>query len=164
MIEIAASSVKDTWHKASLSISYLFLSIVSVFLWFSNLRLHHETYTSLLTLFPCLSFPLFLSLPLPRSSNAASLKTRMQVLSASPAATYTGMGQAFSRISSAEGARALWRGVASVIMGAGPAHAVYFGTYESVKEATGGNNEGHQFLSTGEFESWTQADEKRRRR
>lgn len=74
----------------------------------------------------------------------------MQVLSASPAATYTGIGQAFSRISSAEGARALWRGVASVIMGAGPAHAVYFGTYEVVKESTGGNREGHQFLSTCE--------------
>ncbi len=33
-------------------------------------------------------------------------------------------------------------------MGAGPAHAVYFGTYETVKEATGGNREGHQFAST----------------
>ena len=49
--------------------------------------------------------------------------------------------------------RALWRGVASVIAGAGPAHAVYFGTYEFVKEVTGGNREGHQFLSTCEFAS-----------
>lgn len=74
----------------------------------------------------------------------------MQVLSASPAATYTGVGQALQSIASAEGARALWRGVASVILGAGPAHAVYFGTYEVVKDFTGGNREGHQFASTGE--------------
>lgn len=76
------------------------------------------------------------------------VRTRMQVLSASPAATYTGVAQAFSRISTAEGARALWRGVTSVILGAGPAHALYFGTYEAVKDVTGGNNEGHQFAST----------------
>lgn len=76
------------------------------------------------------------------------IRTRMQVLSATPAATYTGVVQAFNRISTVEGARALWRGVASVILGAGPAHAVYFGAYETVKEATGGNREGHQFLST----------------
>lgn len=72
----------------------------------------------------------------------------MQVLSASPAATYTGVTQALTRISSVEGARALWRGVASVILGAGPAHAVYFGAYEMVKESTGGNEKGHHFAST----------------
>jgi solute carrier family 25 iron transporter 28/37 len=77
----------------------------------------------------------------------------MQILSASPAATYTGVAQAMSRISSVEGARTLWRGVASVIMGAGPAHAVYFGTYEAVKDMTGGNERGHQFASTGETPS-----------
>lgn len=72
----------------------------------------------------------------------------MQVYSASPAAVYSGIGNAFTRISSTEGARALWRGVASVIAGAGPAHAVYFGTYELVKEKAGGNRDGHQFLAT----------------
>ncbi|PWN41931.1 putative MRS4-protein of the mitochondrial carrier family [Ceraceosorus guamensis] len=76
------------------------------------------------------------------------IRTRMQILSASPAATYSGVTEALRRISSAEGGRALWRGVASVVMGAGPAHAVYFGTYEVVKEATGGNRSGHQFAST----------------
>ncbi|KAF8311357.1 mitochondrial carrier [Clavulina sp. PMI_390] len=77
-----------------------------------------------------------------------SIKTRMQVFSASPAAVYSGIGNAFTRISSTEGSRALWRGVASVIAGAGPAHAVYFGTYEGVKELAGGNREGHQFAAT----------------
>lgn len=72
----------------------------------------------------------------------------MQVFSASPTAAYSGIGNAITRISSTEGARALWRGVASVIAGAGPAHAVYFGTYEVVKEAAGGNRAGHQFAAT----------------
>ena len=56
---------------------------------------------------------------------------------------YTGIGNAFTRISSTEGVRVLWRGVSSVIMGAGPAHAVHFGTYEAIKEVTGGNREGN---------------------
>jgi solute carrier family 25 (mitochondrial iron transporter), member 28/37 len=66
----------------------------------------------------------------------------MQVFATSPGAMYTGIGNAFTRISSTEGVRALWRGVSSVIVGAGPAHAVHFGTYEAVKEMTGGNREG----------------------
>lgn len=70
-------------------------------------------------------------------------QTRMQVFATSPAAMYTGIGNAFTRISSTEGVRALWRGVSSVILGAGPAHAVHFGTYEAVKELTGGNREGN---------------------
>ncbi|KAG9312970.1 mitochondrial carrier domain-containing protein [Chiua virens] len=77
-----------------------------------------------------------------------SIKTRMQVFAASPAAVYTGIGNAFTRISSTEGMRALWRGVSSVILGAGPAHAVHFGTYEAVKELAGGNNVGNQWIAT----------------
>lgn len=38
-----------------------------------------------------------------------------------------------SKISTAEGSLALWKGVQSVILGAGPAHAVYFATYEYSK-------------------------------
>ena len=74
----------------------------------------------------------------------------MQVFATSPAAVYTGVGNAFTRISSTEGMRALWRGVSSVIMGAGPAHAVHFGTYEMVKEFAGGNVEGapNQWIAT----------------
>ncbi|KAI0741931.1 mitochondrial carrier [Daedaleopsis nitida] len=79
-----------------------------------------------------------------------SIKTRMQVFATSPAAVYTGVGNAFTRISSTEGMRALWRGVSSVIMGAGPAHAVHFGTYEMVKELAGGNVDGvqNQWIAT----------------
>jgi len=77
-----------------------------------------------------------------------SIKTRMQVFATNQAAVYSGVGNAFTRISATEGMRALWRGVNSVILGAGPAHAVHFGTYEAVKELTGGNRGGNQFMST----------------
>ncbi|KAG7444277.1 mitochondrial carrier [Guyanagaster necrorhizus] len=77
-----------------------------------------------------------------------SIKTRMQVFATSPVAVYTGVGNAFTRISSTEGLRALWRGVWSVVLGAGPAHAVHFGTLEAVKELMGGNQVGNQWLAT----------------
>ncbi|WPG98040.1 Hypothetical protein R9X50_00082400 [Acrodontium crateriforme] len=71
------------------------------------------------------------------------LKTRMQVVNPTPAAIYTGIGNAISTISRAEGYMSLWRGLSSVVVGAGPAHAVYFATYEVVKQAMGGNAAGH---------------------
>lgn len=77
-----------------------------------------------------------------------SIKTRMQVFTTSPVAVYSGVGNAFTRISSTEGMRALWRGVWSVVLGAGPAHAVHFGTLEAVKELMGGNEAGNQWLAT----------------
>lgn len=75
----------------------------------------------------------------------------MQVFSTQPAAMYTGMTQAFGKVVSTEGASRLWRGVWSVILGAGPAHAVYFGTYEAVKDFASGNRAGHQITATGTF-------------
>ncbi|GAA6010166.1 hypothetical protein JCM11491_005372 [Sporobolomyces phaffii] len=77
-----------------------------------------------------------------------SIKTRMQVLTSSPTAVYANMSEAFTRISSTEGTRRLWRGVASVILGAGPAHAVYFGMYELAKDMAGGNEGGYSFVAT----------------
>lgn len=70
----------------------------------------------------------------------------MQIISSAPSQS---LSQSLIRVYSTDGLMSLWRGVNSVIMGAGPAHAVYFGTYEIVKEATGGNRPGHQFASTG---------------
>ncbi|KAH0334275.1 asparaginyl-tRNA synthetase, partial [Aureobasidium melanogenum] len=75
------------------------------------------------------------------------LKTRMQVMSPTPAAIYTGLGNAIATISRAEGYMSLWRGLSSVIVGAGPAHAVYFATYEVVKQQMGGNAAGHHPLA-----------------
>lgn len=74
------------------------------------------------------------------------------------------------RIATGEGILSLWRGMSSVIVGAGmdsprscwdwrgtdlgigPAHAVYFATYEAVKHVMGGNQAGvHHPLAAGQF-------------
>lgn len=67
-----------------------------------------------------------------------AIKTRMQV--ANSKTVYSGIVQAVSKISAAEGAGSLWRGISSMVMGAGPAHAVYFGVYEFVKNELGTEN------------------------
>lgn len=64
-----------------------------------------------------------------------SIKTRMQVLRPHPTATYRSVGHALSSIRATEGFRRLWRGVGSVVLGAGPAHALYFAAYERAKAA-----------------------------
>lgn len=61
-----------------------------------------------------------------------SVKTRMQMLAAGQPANRLVIAS-ISRVASSEGARALWRGVSSVVLGAGPAHAVYFSTFEALK-------------------------------
>jgi len=94
----------------------------------------------------------------------------MQVMRPTPAAVYTGITHAVSRIASTEGALTMWRGMTSVVLGAGssssttflttfaltpypgPAHAVYFSTYEIVKQHLGGNlGQGHHPVATGTF-------------
>uniref|UniRef100_A0A060T618 ARAD1C16654p n=1 Tax=Blastobotrys adeninivorans TaxID=409370 RepID=A0A060T618_BLAAD len=68
-----------------------------------------------------------------------AIKTRMQA--ASSGNLYSGIVNAVSKISSTEGAMSLWRGISSVVIGAGPAHAVYFAVYEAVKNSLGGNDD-----------------------
>ncbi|KAJ3129033.1 Fe(2+) transporter [Irineochytrium annulatum] len=77
-----------------------------------------------------------------------SIKTRMQVLSPHPQAIYSGVSNALTRISTTEGFKALWRGVNSVIIGAGPAHALYFATYEHCKVLFGADGDGHHLLAS----------------
>lgn len=62
-----------------------------------------------------------------------SIKTRMQMLAAGQ--TSGSVILSILRISSSEGAYALWRGVLLVVLGAGPAHAVYFSVFEATKTA-----------------------------
>ncbi|KAK4228145.1 mitochondrial carrier domain-containing protein [Podospora fimiseda] len=71
-----------------------------------------------------------------------AVKTRMQILNPSASGVYTGVIQSTYRMASTEGVLSLWRGMSSVIAGAGPAHAVYFATYEAVKHVMGGNQAG----------------------
>lgn len=61
-----------------------------------------------------------------------SIKTRMQTLKIK---SNEGIISSFSKISATEGPLALWRGVSSVILGAGPAHAIYYMVFESTKTA-----------------------------
>ncbi|KAF7723936.1 Fe(2+) transporter [Apophysomyces ossiformis] len=97
-----------------------------------------------------------------------SIKTRMQVIqTARPTAAGTAtavMGVPSSASSSAlasaahvsssasfrAASRSLWRGVNSVVLGAGPAHALHFATYEYCKEALGADqgDEDHHPLAT----------------
>lgn len=60
-----------------------------------------------------------------------AIKTRMQ--SMNHPNSYTGVLSAITKISSTEGSMALFKGLSSMVLGAGPAHAVYFATYEFVK-------------------------------
>ncbi|TVY40216.1 putative mitochondrial carrier, partial [Lachnellula occidentalis] len=71
-----------------------------------------------------------------------AIKTRMQILNPTPSAVYNGMIQGGYRIATGEGVLSLWRGMSSVVVGAGPAHAVYFATLEAVKHVMGGNQAG----------------------
>ena len=44
--------------------------------------------------------------------------------------------------------RNLWKGVNSVVLGAGPAHALHFATYEFCKDYFGANSNGHHPLAS----------------
>lgn len=76
----------------------------------------------------------------------------MQILSPSGGSpAYTSLIQSTYRMAVGEGIASLWRGMSSVVVGAGPAHAVYFATYEAVKHVMGGNKVGtHHPLAAGE--------------
>lgn len=51
--------------------------------------------------------------------------------------------RAFRSVLRMEGITGLYRGVPAVALSAGPAHAVYFATYELAKETLGGNNDAY---------------------
>ncbi|KAF4976088.1 hypothetical protein FZEAL_7198 [Fusarium zealandicum] len=72
----------------------------------------------------------------------AGIATRMQILNPKTTPAYSGVIRNTFQIARTEGFFSLWRGMSSVIVGAGPAHAVYFATYEAVKHAMGGNQAG----------------------
>lgn len=61
-----------------------------------------------------------------------SVKTRMQSLA--PAAVREGIGETFFRMIRTEGLLRPVRGISAMIVGAGPSHALYFSSYEYVKD------------------------------
>ncbi|GMM52899.1 Fe(2+) transporter [Starmerella bacillaris] len=68
-----------------------------------------------------------------------AIKTRMQVAGAGEA--YKGLLSSISAVTSSEGTFALWRGVVSVVLGSGPAHALHFAIYETITSL--GQKNGH---------------------
>ncbi|KAH8548694.1 mitochondrial carrier domain-containing protein [Umbelopsis sp. PMI_123] len=78
-----------------------------------------------------------------------SIKTRKQVLRPAVVIANGAVAQVTTRSAAHLAAHkgSLWRGVNSVIMGAGPAHALHFATYEVCKEAFGANDGRHHFLA-----------------
>lgn len=55
----------------------------------------------------------------PQAAQLMNLQTRMQIINPSPSAIYTGIANAFTTIARVEGTGSLWRGMTSVVMGAG---------------------------------------------
>lgn len=64
-----------------------------------------------------------------------SVKTRMQCLQPDPNAQYRSVYEALKRIIRTEGIFRPFRGLNITILGAGPAHALYFACYERVKRS-----------------------------
>lgn len=82
------------------------------------------------------------------------VKTRMMALSPPVEAKYRGVMQSLRSIVATEGVARLWRGIPVVLVGAGPAHGMYFMAYEWAKVGTGkrlGRNNpfGHMLAGAG---------------
>lgn len=69
-----------------------------------------------------------------------TIKTQMQAMGSCPMKSAS-VGQAVRSILKSEGAAGLYRGIAAMGLGAGPAHAVYFAVYETCKKALSGGKE-----------------------
>jgi solute carrier family 25 iron transporter 28/37 len=82
------------------------------------------------------------------------VKTRMQMLQSAGGSAHSAVYKAFFAIMKKEGPLGLYRGIGAMGLGAGPAHAVYFAAYETLKERFGGNKSGyhpvaHAFAGAG---------------
>nr|AKN21576.1 slc25a-8 [Schmidtea mediterranea] len=62
-----------------------------------------------------------------------SVKTRLMCLQPVEEARYTGLIDGLKKITMKEGFMKSMRGISAVVVGAGPAHALYFAVYEKVK-------------------------------
>ncbi|XP_077325845.1 mitoferrin-1 isoform X2 [Lithobates pipiens] len=80
-----------------------------------------------------------------------SVKTRMQSLQPDPKAQYKGVMEALKRMVRTEGLFTPLRGINVTMLGAGPAHALYFACYEKMKTTVGSmiNHAGNSHLANG---------------
>lgn len=81
----------------------------------------------------------------------AHSQTRMQSLSPDPKARYTSIYGALQKIMRTEGFWRPLRGVNVMVMGAGPAHAMYFACYENMKRTLNDvfHHQGNSHLANG---------------
>lgn len=79
------------------------------------------------------------------------LQTRMQSLNPDPKARYTSIYGALKRIMHTEGFWRPLRGLNVMMMGAGPAHAMYFACYENMKRTLNDvfSHQGNSHLANG---------------
>ncbi len=77
----------------------------------------------------------------------------MQSLAPAPGAEYRGVMNTLTHMVRTEGVFRPVRGVSAVMIGAGPAHALYFSCYERIKEILQSNRTaaGYNNLIYGEF-------------
>ena len=73
-----------------------------------------------------------------------TVKTRLHRLHPTAAATYNGTLDALVTIARTETPGTLFRGISVVASGAGPAHAIYFSSYEQAKKMLGIKDTAHE--------------------
>ena len=73
-----------------------------------------------------------------------TVKTRLHRLHPTAAATYNGTLDALVTIARTENPGTLFRGISVVASGAGPAHAIYFSSYEQAKKLLGITDTAHE--------------------
>jgi hypothetical protein len=71
------------------------------------------------------------------SAPLSAPQTRLQRIHPDPKAYYRGVAHCFRSMVRKEGPSSLFRGMNVVVLGAGPAHALYFSAYEKCKSALG---------------------------
>lgn len=74
----------------------------------------------------------------------------MQSLTPNPHANYRSIAEALYKMVRYEGALRPVRGMAAVVGGAGPAHALYFSCYEKMKRLLSSSRGHHHHLAHGE--------------
>ena len=75
----------------------------------------------------------------------------MQSLRPHPNAVYRNMHHALKSMMTKEGLLTPLRGMNVVAIGAGPAHALYFSTYEATKKFINGNQKAYNPISHGRY-------------
>ncbi|XP_072341714.1 mitoferrin-1-like isoform X2 [Scyliorhinus torazame] len=80
-----------------------------------------------------------------------TVKTRMQSLQPNPKAQYKNVFEGLLRIMHTEGYRRPFRGLNAMVLGAGPAHAMYFSSYEKMKRtlSDASGHDGNSHLANG---------------